>query len=231
VEEVKMFKFKEADFWSIDYKALHKALVIYFKHHRKLSRLKNAIKNEGQVSWRRFVRGRLSFEDFKTFLYGMEAGGYFVIEELNEEVLKARPAKPFNSVGIFTSITCYRTLKPLFPEVIEDIELIDEKEGFISKFDVGVVLKDRVLVFKRYEKKYIDRKERFEELLRDFFAKKVELFFVITPSGLWHLRKEERNIPFYVLNTLYLRRFLERNYLGGRKNALGAEKKGFKFDT
>lgn len=33
------------------------------------------------------------------------------------------------------------------------------------------------------------------------------------------------------LNTLYLRRFLERNYLGGRKNALGAEKKGFKFDT
>jgi len=66
---------------------------------------------------------------------------------------------------------------------------------------VGVVLKDRVLVFKRYEKKYIDRKERFEELLRDFFAKKVELFFVITPSGLWHLRKEERNIPFYVLNT------------------------------
>lgn len=31
------------DFWSIDYKALHKALVIYFKHHRKLSRLKNAI--------------------------------------------------------------------------------------------------------------------------------------------------------------------------------------------
>jgi len=80
-----MFKFKEADFWSIDYKALHKALVIYFKHHRKLSRLKNAIKNEGQVSWRRFVRGRLSFEDFKTFLYGMEAGGYFVIEELNEK--------------------------------------------------------------------------------------------------------------------------------------------------
>lgn len=226
-----MFKFKEVDFWSMDYKALHKALVIYFKHHRKLSKLKNVIKKEGQVSWERFVRGRLSFEDFKTFVYGMEAGGYFVVEELNEEVLKARLVKPFNSVGIFTSITCYRTLKPLSPEVIEDIELYDENGELIGKFDVGVILKDRVPVFKRYEKKYLDKRERFEELLRDFFAKDVELFLVATPTTIWQLKNEGISIPPYVLNVLSLRKFLERNYSGGLKNALGAEKKGFKADT